>query len=112
MERECGPQDEAVVREPARRFFPDACGPGVTMATCLYANSPDEHFVVDRHPTCSDVWLAGGFSGHGFKFATVIGEVMADLVERGRTDHEIGLFRLGRFAHPSAPGCGPAECRQ
>jgi glycine/D-amino acid oxidase-like deaminating enzyme len=57
----------------------------------------DEHFLVDRHPRHPNVVLAGGFSGHGFKFSSVIGEILADLTLDGATKHPIGFLGLGRF---------------
>ncbi len=97
VDRDIHPEDEAVLREGIRRYFPDADGPTLAMKTCLFTNSPDEHFLLDLHPDAPEVAIAAGFSGHGFKFASVIGEVMADLALDGATRHEIGLFRLGRF---------------
>jgi sarcosine oxidase len=64
---------------------------------CTYTLTPDRHFIVDRHPEHANVVIAAGFSGHGFKFASVIGEIMADLVESGRTSLPIELFRIDRF---------------
>ena len=61
------------------------------------ANSPDGHFIIDLHPDYPQVSLASGFSGHGFKFASVIGEIMADLAMFGETTHDLSLFRLNRF---------------
>ncbi|CAN5263360.1 N-methyl-L-tryptophan oxidase [soil metagenome] len=65
---------------------------------CLYTLTPDHHFVVDRHPVHHDLLVCGGFSGHGFKFAPVIGEIAADLALRGETRHNIGFLSLQRFA--------------
>lgn len=64
---------------------------------CLYTMTPDEHFVLGRHPDHERVAVAAGFSGHGFKFVPVIGEILADLTLDGATGHEIGLFRPDRF---------------
>jgi glycine/D-amino acid oxidase-like deaminating enzyme len=64
---------------------------------CLYSNSPDHHFLVDRHPSHPTVFLAGGFSGHGFKFAPVIGEILADLALSGNTPHPVGFLGLQRL---------------
>jgi sarcosine oxidase len=64
---------------------------------CLYTMTPDEHFVVGRHPDHATVAVACGFSGHGFKFAPVIGEILADLALTGRTRHDIALFDPARF---------------
>lgn len=98
VDREIHPEDEAVLREGIRRYFPDADGPTMAMATCLFTNSPDEHFILDTHPELPQVCLAAGFSGHGYKFASVVGEIMADLVTAGESRLDLGLFRLGRFA--------------
>ena len=64
----------------------------------MFTNTPDEHFVVDRAPGAPEVLLVSPCSGHGFKFASVIGEICADLVSRGATSHDIALFGLARFA--------------
>ena len=63
----------------------------------MFTNSPDEHFIIGLHPELPQVSLAAGFSGHGFKFASVIGEIMADLAVEGTTRHDIGLFCVDRF---------------
>ncbi len=60
-------------------------------------NTPDEHFILDLLPAHPQVSLAAGFSGHGFKFCSVVGEIMADLAQHGETKHDLGLFRLDRF---------------
>jgi sarcosine oxidase len=65
---------------------------------CMYTLTPDGHFVIDRHPEHANVILCGGFSGHGFKFAPVVGEVGADLVLDGGSRHQIDFLSLGRFA--------------
>ncbi|MDE3164743.1 MAG: FAD-dependent oxidoreductase, partial [Acidobacteriota bacterium] len=92
-------EDEAVLREAIRRYFPEADGATLAMKTCLFTNSPDEHFLLDLHPDSPRVAVAAGFSGHGFKFAPVIGEILADLaLEGGCARWDLGLFRLERFA--------------
>jgi sarcosine oxidase len=98
VDREIHPEDEAVLREGIRRYFPDADGPTMAMKTCLFTNSPDEHFILDRHPEHANVAIAAGFSGHGFKFCSVVGEIMTDLALDGESGHDLGLFRLRRFA--------------
>ena len=65
--------------------------------TCMYTNTPDEHFVIAAHPRHEHVTVACGFSGHGFKFVPVVGEILADLATSGTTRHPIGLFAPGRF---------------
>ena len=59
--------------------------------------TPDEHFLIDFHPEHRNVVFATGFSGHGFKFAPVVGEVLADLAMEGRTNQPIEKFQLPRF---------------
>jgi sarcosine oxidase len=98
VDRAVRPRDEEVLRHCAARYFPHGNGPTMALQTCLFENSPDEHFILDTHPDYPQVSMAAGFSGHGFKFCSVIGEIMADLAERGDTDHDIALFRLARFA--------------
>jgi len=90
--------DEEVLRQGVRRFFPDADGPVMSMASCIFTNTPDEHFIIDRLEHGSPVIVASPCSGHGYKFAAVIGEILADLAINDRTDHNIDLFRLNRFA--------------
>ncbi len=92
------PEDERVLRDAIRRCFPDADGPVLHATTCMFTNSPDEHFIVDTWPVDRRVAIAAGFSGHGFKFCPVIGEIAADLATRGETRHDIALFRLSRFS--------------
>jgi sarcosine oxidase len=75
-----------------RRNLPDLPGTFLRAKTCLYSNTPDEHFVIARHPAHEAVTVACGFSGHGFKFVPVVGEIIADLATTGRTDHPIDLF--------------------
>lgn len=65
---------------------------------CMYTLTPDEHFVIDRHPAHPNLILCGGFSGHGFKFAPVIGEIAADLALEGGTSHSISFLSLARFS--------------
>jgi sarcosine oxidase len=81
--------------------MPDLPGTFLRAVTCMYTNTPDEHFVIARHPAHEQVVVACGFSGHGFKFVPVVGEIIADLVADGATAHPIGLFDPGRLA-PSA----------
>lgn len=90
-------QDEAVLRAASARYFPAANGPTLSLKTCMFTNSPDEHFILDRHPDYPQVSVAAGFSGHGFKFCSVIGEIMADLATTDSSRHEIGWLRWGRL---------------
>lgn len=97
MNRFVDQRDEQVLRAAISRYFPEADGPTMSLKTCLFTNSPDEHFIVDCLPDHPEVILAAGFSGHGFKFASVIGEVLADLAQHGQTGHDISMFDLSRF---------------
>lgn len=79
------------------------CLPGVgrpmqRRSVCFYTMSPDEHFLVDRHPEDTNVVLVAGLSGHGFKFTSVLGEVMAEMALEGRTGLPTGFLGLGRFS--------------
>ena len=97
MDREPNAADEAALRVAVDRYFPDASGPVLTLKTCLFTNSPDEHFILDTHPELSQVMIGAGFSGHGFKFSAVVGEILADLALEGTTTHDISILRMGRF---------------
>jgi sarcosine oxidase len=101
VNREPEPEDEELLRSFARRYFPDGAGPTLMLKACLFTNSPDRHFILDYHPAHPEVVVAAGFSGHGYKFCSVIGEVMADLVQGGRARHDTEFFRLRRFSTPS-----------
>jgi sarcosine oxidase len=96
VDRACHPQDEAALREGLRRYFPDADGPTLAMKVCMFTNTPDEYFVIDRHPRARAVIVAAGFSGHGFKFSSVIGEILADLAVDGGTSSDIDIFKWNR----------------
>lgn len=98
VDRACHPRDEEPLRACTQRYFPDASGPTMGLKVCFFTNSPDEHFIIDLHPGYPQVVLAAGFSGHGFKFCSVVGEILADLSDQQRTRHDIRLFRLARFA--------------
>jgi sarcosine oxidase len=100
FDREVRERDERVLREFAERYFPDGCGPTMDLQTCMFTNTEDDHFVIDVHPEYPQVSLASPCSGHGFKFASVIGEIMADLAEKGLTRHDISMFRLDRLTRP------------
>jgi sarcosine oxidase len=106
MNRECDVEDEEVLRAGISRYFPDANGPTIAMKTCLFTNSPDEHFILDLLADCPQVAVAAGFSGHGFKFCSVIGEIMAELILDGSARLDIAMFQLGRpMLNMTGPGC-------
>lgn len=92
-----GPDDARPLRDFLSRHLPAADGEPTDARVCMYTLTPDRHFVLDLHPRHPQVVLAAGFSGHGFKFASVVGEVLADLAESGQTRHPIEMFRCDRF---------------
>jgi sarcosine oxidase len=95
--REPDQQDEDVLREFTRAYFPDADGPVMTLKACMFTNTPDEHFIVDRLPSSDRVTIVSPCSGHGFKFCSVVGEIAADLALDRSTRHDISLFAMERF---------------
>jgi sarcosine oxidase len=97
VNRQISADDEATFREGLAKYIPSANGDTLSIKTCLYTNSPDEHFIIDHHPDHKNMILACGFSGHGFKFASVIGEVLSDLAMRGETKQPIDFLSLKRF---------------
>ena len=97
LDRTWRDDDEEMLREFLRRCFPRAAGRLLRMAVCMFTNSPDKHFIIGAHDVWPQVSFAAGFSGHGFKFSSVIGEIMADLAERGETRHDIAPFAPSRF---------------
>jgi len=96
LDRACSAEDEATLREALSHYFPDANGPKLSSSTCLFTNTPDEHFVIDRLPDHPEVIVAGGFSGHGFKFCSAVGEMVADLALNA-TARRMDLFAIDRW---------------
>lgn len=90
-------EDEDTLREFLEHCLPAANGPQMALSTCLYTNTPDKEFVIDHHPVHENVVIACGFSGHGFKFSSVVGEILSDLILDGGTDHPIDRFAADRF---------------
>lgn len=98
IRRDVDPEEIAMLRAVLDRYMPGAAGEVLWTLTCMYTNTPDRHFILDRHPAHDNVVYGCGFSGHGFKFASVIGEVLADLATGGTTRHDIGFLSAARFA--------------
>jgi glycine/D-amino acid oxidase-like deaminating enzyme len=94
-----------VCRQLARRFPALARAPLVELRVCQYERTPDSHLVIDRHPDYSNVWLAGGGSGHGFKLGPAVGEFIAEQLLAARPRPMPSEMRLGACAWPAA---GPA----
>lgn len=94
------------LRDYALSLLPGLTGEVLEAVSCRYTMTPDEDFVLDRHPAHPQIVIASPCSGHGFKFAPVIGRILADLATRGTTEHDITRFRLDRpalSASPSSP---------
>lgn len=98
LDRKPSRRDEQVLREFAERYFPDGAGPTSSLKTCLFENTPDEHFLLGLHPEHDNVIVAGGGSGHGFKFASVIGEIVGQLARGEPPRLDISLLSPARFA--------------
>jgi sarcosine oxidase len=97
VKRAVRPADERPARKFLAAHIPDAAGPLRYAQTCMYTLTPDRHFLIDLHPDYPNVAVAGGFSGHGFKFSSVVGEILADLADTGRTCWPIDMFRFARL---------------
>jgi sarcosine oxidase len=89
--------DEAAIRAPLAEYLPAANGRLLNAETCLYTMTPDGTFIIDRMPEFPHVVIASPCCGHGFKFSPAVGEILADLVTRSETPHDIAQFRLSRF---------------
>jgi sarcosine oxidase len=92
-----GPMLERL-RRYAKEILPGLTGEIVHAVVCPYTMTPDEDFIIDHHPAHPQVVIASPCSGHGFKFAPVIGRILADLALRGVTEYPIRRFRLDREA--------------
>lgn len=90
--------DEGDLRGMLQSFMPDANGEFIQGKTCLYTRSSDNDFIIDFHPENNRVILACGFSGHGFKFGSVMGEVLSQMALEGKSPYDISIFSLKRFA--------------
>ena len=97
IDRVVQPADEDNARRFLRSHLPAVDGPLIRGSVCTYTLTPDRHFIIDLHPKHANVAIAAGFSGHGFKFASVVGEILADLADSGHTELPIGRFGIRRF---------------
>jgi sarcosine oxidase len=97
LDRNMRPGEAEAIAAAVNRCIPGACGRLLRHCMCMYTNSPDGHFILDRHPKHENVIFASCCSGHGFKFASVIGEILAQLALDGRTTHPIDFLSIKRF---------------
>jgi sarcosine oxidase len=98
IDREVHDEEVEFIRGYLARYVPSLNGDFLYAKTCMYTNTPDEHFVISTHPEYPQVCIAAGFSGHGYKFCSVVGEILADLATDGETSHPIDLFSPARLA--------------
>lgn len=98
VDRRISDAEDALIYDLLRRFLPFAKGHPRERAVCLYTNTPDAHFIVDRHPSAPEILILSPCSGHGFKFSSVLGEIAADLVTTGSSTFDLSPFALNRFA--------------
>lgn len=91
------PEDEGELRAFLETYMPKANGGLNEGKTCLMTQSVDHHFIIDHHPEHENIILACGFSGHGFKFGSVMGEVLSELAIHGRSEFDLSLFSIERF---------------
>jgi sarcosine oxidase len=97
IDRKVHDEEVEFIRGYLARHVPSMNGDLVAAKTCMYTNTPDEHFVISTHPDHPQISLAAGFSGHGYKFCSVVGEILADLATDGKTEHPIELFSPTRL---------------
>ncbi len=97
VRREPDLADERLLTDFAERYFPEGNGNVMALRSCMFTNTPDEHFIIDRHPEYEQVIIASPCSGHGYKFCSVIGEILAELSSpNGRPQCDIDFLRLTR----------------
>ncbi len=97
LHRNVTPMDLERMRDYLGNLIPALHGPVLRASACMYTSTPDLNFVLTVHPQHPQVSVAAGFSGHGFKFAPVVGEILADLATSGSTKHPTGIFDPARF---------------
>jgi sarcosine oxidase len=97
LDREVRDDEIDFLREYTNAYVPALSGRCLATDVCMYTNTPDEHFVIDLHPEYPQVSFASPCSGHGYKFATVVAEILADLATEGQTRHPIEMFSASRF---------------
>lgn len=98
VDRSCRPDDPTRLADFLRQYLPGTIPQIAKHAVCLYTMTADQHFVIDLHPKWKNVAFAAGFSGHGFKFCSVVGEILSDLAEHGQTKLPIEFLSLSRPA--------------
>jgi sarcosine oxidase len=104
VDREVHDEEIDFLRAYLAEYLPDLASRCLDARVCMYTNTPDLHFVISLHPELEQVAIACGFSGHGYKFCSVVGEILADLATEGSTRHPIDLFSPARLKKADARG--------
>lgn len=104
IDRQVHEEEVQFIRDYMGRYVPGLSGRLLGAQTCMYTNTPDLHFVIAPHPYHPQVIVAAGFSGHGYKMSSVVGEILADLATEGETRHPIDLFSPTRSFEPAVQG--------
>ncbi len=104
IDREVYEEEVDLIRAYLAEHVPDLAGRCLEARACMYTNTPDQNFVISLHPELEQVAIACGFSGHGYKFCSVVGEILADLATEGSTPHPIDLFSPDRLKKADARG--------
>lgn len=103
IRRTIEPREVEYLRQTLDKYMPGAAGRDLAAITCMDAYTVDDHFIIDRHPEHPQVILGCGFSGRGYKFSPVLGEILSDLAADGQTRHDISFLSVERFrAAPDA----------
>jgi sarcosine oxidase len=102
VRRELDEADRSLLRDYAHRRFLGLTDRVVYEKVCLYTMTPDEDFIVDRHPADARIVIVGGLSGHGFKFTVLLGQIAATMAADGEPPHDLSRFAAGRFARGTA----------
>ncbi len=103
LDRELRPEDLRPVQRFNAAYLPGVRPLVQRYSVCMYTMTPDQHFIIDRHPEHARVVFAAGFSGHGYKFSPLVGSILADLVMNGRTSEPIAFLSLSRPALREPP---------
>ncbi|XP_013358875.1 PREDICTED: peroxisomal sarcosine oxidase isoform X2 [Chinchilla lanigera] len=91
-------EDVQILRHFVKDHFPDLTPEPAIMERCMYTNTPDKHFVLDRHPKYDNIIIGAGFSGHGFKLAPVVGKILCELSMKLTPSYDLAPFRISRFS--------------
>jgi len=97
IERDVADEEVEEMEKLIAAFVPEMRGTMARSHVCMYTNTPDEHFLIDRHPMYNQVLIVSPCSGHGFKFASVVGEIVADLAIEGKSQFDLSPFAIDRL---------------